>query len=51
MKAAWYERKGAAEDVLAVGETAPPSPAAGDEIAAAHALVEAGAPGKVVLEL
>lgn len=30
MRAAWYERKGAADEVLAVGETAPPSPAAGE---------------------
>lgn len=30
VKAAWYERKGAAADVLVVGETARPSPAAGE---------------------
>src|SRR3712207_2400883 len=30
MKAAWYERKGPAREVLVTGETEPPAPAAGE---------------------
>jgi NADPH:quinone reductase len=37
MRAAWYERKGAAHEVLAVGEADPPSPAAGDVLVRVHA--------------
>jgi len=37
MRAAWYERKGAAKDVLVVGEAARPEPAAGEVLVRVHA--------------
>lgn len=43
MKAAWYERPGPAREVLVLGELV--------RIIEAHELVEAGAAGRVVLEL
>lgn len=47
MRAAWYEKQGAARDVLTVGEMDDPRP---DAIAQAHEFVEhPSRPGRVIV--